>query len=287
MKTSIVITNYNGLKLLKKNLPEVVKAVSNSEIIIVDDASTDGSVRFVKNNFPNIKIIENSKNLRFAASCNKGVKEAKGEIVILLNNDVRPTKNFLNPLVNNFRDPLVFSVGCKEIEIRKNRKIVSGRTEGEFKKGFLVHRKAKDQTKKQTLWTFGGSMAVNRQKFLKLNGFDSLFKPAYWEDIDLCWRARKKAWKILFEPQAVVYHQHETTNIKELGKRNMEIAAYKNQILFVWKNIRGVNLILHFVWLPYHLLLTSLRSRGLFLIGFYKAVSEFILKGLRLQNKPG
>lgn len=276
MKTSIVITNYNGQDLLKKNLPFVVKAALNKEIIVVDDASTDNSVQFVTNNFPQIKIIKNSRNLRFAESCNRGVNKAKGRIVILLNNDVKPKKDFLKPLLKNFNDPLVFSVGCKEIEFKNGRKIESGRAQGEFKKGFLVHWKAKDQTKRHTLWTFGGSMAVDRKKYLDLGGFDKLYKPAYWEDIDLCWRARKKGWKILFEPKAIVYHRHETTNIKVLGKRKMEIAAYKNQILFMWKNIRGYKLLWHFVWLPYHLLFTTIRSKGLFLLGFLKAVREFV-----------
>jgi len=103
---------------------------------------------------------------------------------------------------------------------------------------------------------------------------DTIYKPAYWEDIDLCWRARKKGWKILFEPKSIVYHKHETTNIRELGKRKMEVAAYKNQILFVWKNIRSWQLLQHFIWLPYHLIFTTIKSKGLFLIGFLQALLQ-------------
>ena len=115
-------------------------------------------------------------------------------------------------------------------------------------------------------------MAVERQKYLQLGGMDSLFTPAYWEDIDLCWRARQRGWKILFEKDAVVYHEHETTNKSVFGKSKMKLYAYQNQILFVWKNIRGRQLFEHFLWLPYHLVFTTIRSKGLFFLAFLLAV---------------
>lgn len=271
---SVVIPSFNGKDLLEKNLPQVILACPGCEIIVVDDGSTDESVNFLKAKFPQIKLVEHKKNLRFARVCNSGFKKAEGKIVILLNNDVSPEKDFLKPLIENFKDKIVFSVGCQEIEEKEGKKVISGRNEAEFKRGFLVHKRSKDQTKKDTYWTFGGSMAVDREKYFKLGGMDSIFKPAYWEDIDLCFRARKKGFKILFEPKSVVYHNHETTNLKELGKIRMEIAAYKNQILFVWKNIRGVKLLEHFMWLPYHLIFTTIRSKGMFFIGFLWALSS-------------
>lgn len=281
-KISIVIPTYNGKHLLEKNLPRIIRACPKTEIVIVDDASTDKTAEFLKSAIRQlaertiIEVVKHKKNLRFASACNSGVKKASGEIIILLNNDVIPKKGFLNPLISNFKDKEVFSVGCKEIEEKNGKKIISGRNKGKFKRGFLIHWRAKDQNKKDTLWTFGGSMAVDRKKYLELGGMDTIYRPAYWEDIDLCWRARKKGWKILFEPKSIVYHKHETTNIKELGKKKMEIAAYKNQILFVWKNIKGLQLIQHFFWLPYHLIFTTIRSKGLFLLGFIKAFLQFL-----------
>jgi len=269
---SIVIPNYNGQRLLAKNLPKVISTIGEAEIIVVDDASKDQSVDFVKRNFPQVKVVRHDVNKRFAAACNSGVKEASGEIVVLLNNDVSPKKNFLKPLIKHFTDSSVFSVGCREIEIKNGKKFISGRTEGKFKRGFLIHWRPQDQESYDTLWTFGGSMAVERQKYLQLGGMDSLFTPAYWEDIDLCWRARQRGWKILFEKDAVVYHEHETTNKSVFGKSKMKLYAYQNQILFVWKNIRGRQLFEHFLWLPYHLVFTTIRSKGLFFLAFLLAV---------------
>lgn len=282
MQVSVVIPSYNGKEILEKNLPSVISACQACEIIVVDDDSRDQSVAFLQKSFPQVKVVVQKKNLRFAAACNTGVKAAKGQVVILLNNDVRPQKNFLKPLVSHFKNKEVFSVGCKEKALTGKKTIVSGRNKAEFKRGFLIHWRTQDQNRKDTFWTFGGSMAVDKQKYLNLGGMDPLFKPAYWEDIDLCWRARQKKWQILFEPKSVVYHRHETTNIKALGKFKMETAAYKNQILFVWKNIGGLKLLKHFLWLPYHLVFTNIRSKGKFGLGFCWAL---ISLGLIIRNK--
>lgn len=277
IRVSLVIPNYNGRPLLAKHLPAVLRAlakVKNSEVIVVDDASSDDSVAFLRKNFPQVKVVVHRKNKRFAATCNTGVERAKGDIVVLLNNDVSPQMNFLGPLLKPFANPQVFSVGCKERSVEGGRVVYSGRSEGKFERGFLVHWRAKDQNKKDTLWTAGGSMAVDRKKWLELGGMDLLFSPAYWEDIDLCWRARKKGYKILFAPEALVFHQHETTNIATFGKRQMRLFAFKNQFLFVWKNGDARMLLAHFLWLPYHLIRAFLTGEWLFFQGFLLALKQ-------------
>lgn len=283
MKFSIVLPNYNGKHLLEKNLPAVLAACQNWEIIVVDDASTDESVDFLSKNYPQIKIVKHSENQRFAVACNSGVKIARGEIVILLNNDVVPEVNFLKPLISHFNNPLVFAVGCKEKNIVNGRVFYSGRGQAEFRRGFLIHWRAKDQQKNDTYWATAGSMAVDREKYLKLGGMDSLFRPAYWEDIDLSWRARKRGWKVLFEPKSIVNHQHETTNIVAFGKRQMKKFAYKNQFLFVWKNGEAKILLQHLFWLPYHLLKSLFNGDLLFWQGFFLALCQ-LPEALKARN---
>lgn len=298
MKVSIIIPNFNGKKLLEKNLPKVLKACQSysqkdGEIIVVDDASSDESVAFLKQKYPKIRLVVHQKNQRFAISCNDGVKQARGRIVVLLNNDVVPEKDFLKPLLENFTDRKVFSVGCKERSIQEGRVVFSGRAGGEFKRGFLVHWRAREQDRKDTLWTASGSAAYRRNLWLKLGGLDSLFRPAYGEDIDLSYRAQKAGYKILFEPESEVFHQHETTNLEVFGKKKILLSGIKNQFLFVWKNITDFSFLLrHFLWLPDHLLISSVKTKGLFLLGFLlalrqlpealinrsKVVKEFILK---------
>jgi len=280
IKVSIVIPNYNGRELLKKNLPQVFTACREWaergwEIVVVDDASTDDSLAFLKENYPQVKVVVHQKNQRFAAACNSGVKIARGEVVILLNNDVSPEPDFLKPLIERFKDSDVFAVGCKERDVENKKIVWSGRGIMRFKRGLVVHWRARNQSKKTTSWVAAGSGAYDREKWLEIGGMDTLFRPAYEEDRDISYRALKHGWKILFEPKSVVNHQHETTNIRAFGPQKIKIISFKNQFLFVWKNITDLDFLLsHLFWLPYHLILTNFRSRGLLWLGFLLALKQ-------------
>jgi len=120
-------------------------------------------------------------------------------------------------------------------------------------------------------------MAIDRGKYLRIGGMDPLYKPAYWEDIDLSWIAREKfGWKVLFEPRSQVFHNHETTNLSVFGQMKIKLMSARNQFLFIYKNIRGKKLVEHFLWLPYHLVFTSIRTQGVFLIAFVKAIFKWL-----------
>ncbi len=292
IKVSIVIPNYNGRSLLEKNLPGVLVACKSWsktgwEIVVVDDASTDDSVEFLRNNYPQVKVVAHQKNLRFAASCNDGVEAARGKIIVLLNNDVSPDKVFLSALVEHFVNSEVFAVGCREIDSEKN-KVFFGRGIMKFKRGLVVHWRAEDQNEKTTSWIAGGSGAFDRSKWLEIGGMDVLFRPAYEEDRDICYRAAKYGWKLLFEPKSIVSHHHETTNIKAFGANKIKIISFKNQFLFVWKNITDKKyLIYHLFWLPYHLLVTNFRTRGLLAVGFFLALTQLpeVIKSRQMIKK--
>src|SRR5258708_16061141 len=160
MMISIVITNYNGEKLLKENLPKVFAALnSDAEIIVVDDVSKDKSLDFLKTQ--KVRVLKNQKNLGFSSTINKGVQAAKGEIVFLLNTDVYPDPNFLNVLISTFKDPNVFAVGCLDKSFENGKTILRGRGIGQWKRGFLVHSRG-EVNKKNTLWVSGGSGAFRK-----------------------------------------------------------------------------------------------------------------------------
>lgn len=282
---SIVIPNYNGEQLMPKHLPNVIKHSPGAEIIVVDDASTDGSVAMLKAKFPEVVVVALKNNSRFAAACNAGFAKAKGEIVVLLNSDVSPRAGYLEPLLSHFDDESVFSVGSKEIETVLGKKTESGRALGRFERGLVIHWRPEDQSKPNTLWTTGGSMAVSKKIWLEIGGMDTLFRPAYWEDIEICFRAQKRGYKVIFEPKSVVEHHHETTNVSALGKPVMNVAAFKNQLLFIWKNITDPKMIAaHFIWLPYHLIVTTYKTNGLFLQGFFKALKQ-LPEALKARKK--
>jgi GT2 family glycosyltransferase len=266
---SIIIPTYNGRKLLEQHLPRVLKAAAGNEIIVVDDASTDDTRQWLEANYPEIKVVKQKANKRFAAACNAGVDQARGEIVVLLNNDVSPKLDFLTALTQHFENQMVFAVGCAE----QSDGVISGRSGGDFIRGYYQHWKSRQQIAGKTLWVSGGSGAFRKSIWEELGGMDESFAPAYEEDRDLGYRALKRGYLNLFEPQSMVEHRHETTNVKALGRNLIHLSSYKNHNLFVWKNISSARLMVkHLAWLPYHLSLGAIKTQGKTVIGFLWAL---------------
>lgn len=276
MDLSVVIPNYNGEKLLEKNLPKLLEVLSaykegKTEIIVTDDRSTDGSIEYLKKF--DVRIFINEKNLGFSSTVNKGVKEAKGEVIILLNTDVIPEKGFLEPLLGHFKDENVFAVGCLDKSIEKDKTVFRGRGLGKWERGFLVHRRG-EVDKTDTLWVSGGSGAFKKSIWEKLGGFNELYNPFYWEDIDLSYRALKSGYKILFEPKSIVIHEHGRGAIREKhSEKEIKEIAYRNQFIFSFENATDYKIQFEiFFWLPLHLLKAFIRKDLAFFKGFISAL---------------
>lgn len=302
MTISVIIPNYNGQDLLRKNLPKVFEAIDvykdgKKEVIVTDDFSSDSSINVLRelkarmeSAYPDIifKLLENDKNLGFSSNINRGVGNAKGDILILLNTDVIPQKNFLEPLLRHFSDPDIFAVGCMDESKEDGKTILRGRGVGSWKRGFFVHSRG-DIDKKNTLWVNGGSGAFRRSIWEKLGGFNKLYNPFYWEDIDLSYNALRSGYKLIFEPKSVVTHEHEKGVIKlRYSSFYIKTIAYRNQFIFVWKNITDFDLkISHIVWLPYHFLKALTNKDWAFFAGFLKAfvlLPRIIVSGSKNQK---
>lgn len=279
---SIVIPNFNGQKLLAENLPKIIKMFPEFKILIVDDGSSDGSVNFLKSHFPKITVLINQHNMGFSSSANRGIKAAKTSLVWLLNNDCYPENNFLDKIIPYFQDPKVFAVSCAE----NNKGVIRGRGIGGFRKGLLYHRPGK-LNKNNTLWAFGASTIYNKDLFLKLDGFDENYNPFYWEDFDLSYRVLKSGYKIYFEKQAMVNHQESSTISQNFSASLITQISFRNQLLTCWKNITDLDMLIsNILWLPYHLILTSFRTKGAFIIGFILALEHFFdILHQRKKNK--
>ena len=241
MKASIVIPNFNGEALLEKNMPIFLKAkdfAQNNigEIILVDDCSSDNSTRFIKKNYPEIKLIRHTKNRGFSASVNTGARMAKGDLIVLLNTDVLPNEDFLVSTLPYFEDESVFAVSMHE----KNYTWAKGR----FKDGYIQIEPGEETNKLHiSFWVSGGSGVFRKSMWKELGGMDEkLLSPFYWEDIDICYRGAKRGWKILWDPDSHVEHKHEST-IGKLPKKYVERIRERNQLLFTWKNLQSPGLI--------------------------------------------
>jgi len=243
---SIVIPNWNGADLLKKYLPSVIAAaeqVPGSEVIVVENGSTDGSAQLLLERFPQVRLIALEENLGFGGGSNTGFRHARNDIVVLLNSDMRVERDFLQPLIDGFTDERVFAVSCQIFFSDPNKKREeTGLTEGWWQQGSLRVRHRVEPSITGLYPCFyggGGSCAFDRRKFLELGGFDELLRPFYLEDTDLGYMAWKRGWKVLYQPASVVYHEHRGTIGKRFSDGYIQSILKKNFLLFTWKNIHS------------------------------------------------
>jgi len=291
MKISIVIPNYNGAILLKKNIPRllrvleqyIAKTKNTIELFIVDDYSQDDSIAVIEeiqkqHNTSSVRfrLITKTKNSGFSPTVNLGAKHATGEVLVLLNSDAYPEDDFITPFLHHFKSNDLFAVGFMDKSIEEGRIVLRGRGIGRWKRGFLIHKKG-GVDKETTLWVNGGSGAFRKKTWDLLGGMDELYSPFYWEDIDLSYRALKSGYTVRFEKKSTVVHEHEKGAIvKTYTKDQVQQIAYRNQIMFTWLNATDTTILIsHFIWFPIQTVQAILRWDINFLKGFFSAFLLF------------
>ncbi len=269
---SIIIPNFNGAHLLEKNLPNLLKEanrIGQFEIIVVDDGSSDKSIEILKQRFPEVKVISLDKNLGFGMAVNTGASLSNGEVVLVINNDVWIEEGFFNPIIRHFGDGSIFSVVPTILSNnRGNEAIVSGI----FWYGlFGIKYDSKDKI--EILYPSGAVSAYDKKKFLELGGFDDIYAPFYWEDVDLGYRAWKMGWRTIYEPKSIAYHEHRATIKQFYTEHFIRVIEQRNAIIFVWKNIDDRNLLFeHILFLPIRLLRAMFIQDKVFLKAFWQAL---------------
>lgn len=259
---TIQILNWNGVHLLRECLPGIVSAAGRNggthEIIVVDNGSRDGSVEYLRSEFPAVRVVALDRNYGFSIGNNRGFPHVRTDVVVLLNNDMLVSPDFLQPLLDPFSDPRTFAVTSQIFlaDPRKRRE-ETGKTCGQFERGFFRfwHEAIlpEDETRGviPVLWAGGGSCAMDMRKLRAVGGFDSLYHPFYVEDVDVSWRAWKRGWTCLLAPQSHVVHKHRGTSRPVFGDDFVDRTIRRNQYLFAWKNVTAPGMILqHLLALP-------------------------------------
>lgn len=238
---SVIMPNINGSALLTKNLPFLLRAKGNKknnilEIIVVDDGSWDDSVSLLKKSFPEVKVIKHKVNRGFSAAVNTGSRSAKGDLLLLINTDVIPEEDFLEPVFQHFQNEKVFSVSLHERGY--------GGARGYFADGYIqLGMMEESKLSHQSFYVSGGSGVFRKKIWVELGGMDEkLLSPFYWEDIDLCFRAWKRGYINMWEPAGIVTHKHEST-ISKFPKKYVARVKERNQLLMLWKNIHSKSLL--------------------------------------------
>lgn len=243
---TVVIPNYNGAHLLRKNLPTVQIALAaydlESSIIVVDDGSIDDSLVVLKKEFPKVKVVIHAKNQGFAEAVHSGVNAANTELLFLLNSDVAVAPNIFKPLVDYFDDSNTFSVNPLILDEQGKEKRHSWNLR-QFKSGGLklMNWSLKDAlTKRESgeklaaAYAHGGSFMVRKSMFQALGGFHPIYKPFYSEDYDLGLRAWRRGWGSYFEPTVSIVHQSIGAIRGNTKLQQIKSTRRRNRYLLEW-----------------------------------------------------
>jgi len=272
MNISVIIPVYKNKYQFLQNLKNNLEYLNNEEIIIIND---DPSVSLQKKlaKIFNIILIENKTNLGFGQSVNIGVSKSTNNFILLLNTDVvLHDQNYKLSLDHFKNNKSLFAVAFAQKE--KNDLNV-GKNIIYWENGFLRHKKADNQSFGYSAWAEGGSCLFDKKKFELLGGFDPIYKPFYWEDVDLGYRAWKAGYQIIFDPKILVEHQHESTIRKYFSQKFIRQISFRNQLIFIWKNIKDGSLLRDHVKNLVLLTLTSLL-KGNFI--FIRSLTAALIK---------
>jgi GT2 family glycosyltransferase len=254
---SVVIPNYNGKHLLEANLPSVFLALKfaqiNYEVIVIDDASTDDSLLFIQQQYPDIKLLVNELNKGFSPTINKGIFAAQYELILALNSDVKLSENYFIDQLKYFEDSDTFGVMGKIVGLDGSGIQDGAKYPKTGFKGIKTTINYIPVTEDQEIWLpsfflSGANALMNREKLWQLGGFDEIYAPYYYEDADLGIRAWRVGWKCYFEPRSICMHAISST-IGKLKSEKVKIIIERNRIILNHLHLMGGKLRFFKCWL--------------------------------------
>ena len=247
-KVSVVILCWNGRKFIEEFLPSLLQFQSaDSEIIVADNASTDDSVAYVRQHFPSVKIIQLEKNFGFAGGYNHAIKQITSEYIVLINQDVAVTENWLPPMLEMMeRDEQIGAVQPRiRSHLQRSRFEYAGAAGGwidrfgyTFCRGRVFDAIEEDtnqyNTPAEIFWASGACMLTRKKTYETLGGLDEDFF-SHMEEIDLCWRMKNQGYKIMYCPGSVVYHLGGGSLPQ--GNPFKTYLNYRNNLIMLTKNL--------------------------------------------------
>ncbi len=263
-KASIIVVNWNGKRYLEECLSSLlVQTYSHHEIVLVDNGSTDGSMEFVVERFPEVRIIANGHNLGFAAGNNVAIRAAQGDYIVTLNNDTRAEPNWLEELVKVVETDAGIGMCASKMLFYYHTGVLNSTGINLDIAGIAWDRRGgerDDGLEREPIEVFGpcaGAALYRREMLEEVGLFDEDFF-AYHEDVDLAWRARSRGWKCMYNPRAVVYHIHSGTGLEGSAFKNHLLG--RNKIWTMVKNYPSPHLFLFLPLIAFYDLAATLYS---------------------------
>lgn len=245
--TTVVILNFNGVDYLRKFLPTVIQYSGDAEIVVADNASGDDSVAFMKQQFPQIKLLENDTNEGFAGGYNWALSQIEAKYYVLLNSDIEVTKGWIEPVIELMESDNRMAACQPKIRsiFQKDHFEYAGASGGfidrwgyPFCRGRIFEDIEEDHGQyddvREVFWATGACLFVRADVYHKLGGLDEDFF-AHMEEIDFCWRAKNKGYKIMVQPASVVYHVGGGTLPKSSARKTY--LNFRNNFMLLYKNL--------------------------------------------------
>ena len=252
-KIAVVILNWNGVRLLEQFLPSVIAYSDQASIYVADNASTDISIEVIQNQFPSVKIIQNTGNFGFAKGYNEALKYVEEEYYALVNSDIEVTENWLAPILEIFEtQPETAIIQPKLLDFKSKTHFEYAGAAGGFVDKFgypfcrgrifdtIEEDKNQYDDEIEIFWATGACFFIRKEVYRKLNGFDDTFF-AHQEEIDLCWRAFNFGYKAKYTSKSVVFHVGGAT-LNE-GNPKKTFLNFRNSLLMLTKNLPKKQLI--------------------------------------------
>ena len=252
INTAIIILNWNGIDLLKKFLPTLIAKSKNANIYIADNASTDNSIKFLEDNYTSIKILQNKTNCGFAGGYNHALSNLHEEFFILINSDIEVTDNWISPIIELLKkDEFISACQPKILDYNNKEKFEYAGASGgfidflgyPFCRGRIFNHIENDFNQyediKEVFWASGACLFIRSKHFNEVNGFDNDFF-AHQEEIDLCWRLKNLGYKVMVNPESIVYHVGGgTLNSSSPFKTYLN---FRNNLFMLFKNLHILSL---------------------------------------------
>jgi hypothetical protein len=248
-RIAVVILNWNGEKFLKEFLPLVLRySADDADVVVIDNASTDGSVNFIKQNFPGVEVIVLPVNYGFAGGYNHGLKQLQYEYFILLNSDVEVTEGWIGPVIR-YMESVPGMVACQPKILDYHRKEwfeYAGAAGGYIDKdayafcaGRIFFEFEKDHgqyiVNEEVFWASGAAMFIRRDAWEEVHGLDEDFF-AHMEEIDLCWRLKNRGYKVGACRESIVFHFGGGTLDRQSPVKTY--LNFRNNLYMIVKNYR-------------------------------------------------
>jgi N-acetylglucosaminyl-diphospho-decaprenol L-rhamnosyltransferase len=280
-RTHILVLNFNGRALLAECLPSIIAAAARAPVAcavsVVDNGSTDGSLEYLANAWPQIGLIREPN--RGLASFNHVLARLDEIVVFLLNNDVKLAPEAVAPLLAAFAgqtDILFAAPQCWSFDARTYEGM---RTRVRTRFGLIQgmcrvpgHESLVDRP--DLTAAAGPVLAVDRCKFLALGGYDPIFFPGRIEDLDLGFRGWMAGWRGYYVPGSHAFHRGFASFGPAFGRGGCDRLAVRNSLIFAWKNLRGRRLAAHLAWLPVRVIHALSTRRATFVLALIEALGR-------------